>query len=813
MFVLQISVSTRSCFYSVADSMADSPAPALRQLNNDFLSCGICLERYTTPKVLPCLHTFCECCLQDYIPPHSISVTCPICRQQSILPEPGVCALQNNFFVIGLMDVVERPSVCTRCKDAHALSKCTDCDELLCAECVNVHATDDRHHIMSLSDLALSQSDDGDVMSKSTMLVCPKHDGQSLDFYCADCETVVCEDCTLCEHSTHRNLMLTEAIQEHRRTLQELLQQAQTQIPVIRDTVSFIRKVSASLAQNHRDAESRVADAFDSLGKLLLKRKDDVIGELENQFSAKQRTLDHQVESLEALLHSVDGCCECTQHTLTHGNETEVLLMRKEVTDKLSQLTCSEVQKHPDENAHIAFDDADLDRVKTFIGNFGAIDCNSAVAHETIAVGAGLKRCYANKPMTVTITTKDCNCEVTDIAGSALTAELLSEEGSMLSSPKLVDNKNGTHDLTYIVDEPAVYCLRVNIYGQPIKNSPFKIKAYNEIVGSSERSSSVSKIPKTAGVKQRGMKRPSSSRSHGSHRRSGLIEDDLIIRVGCKGRNRGEFTNPQGITCTGTKILVADSNNQCVQAFSNTGDFKQRFGACGRLAGQMQRPTGVTVTINGNYLVADYDNRWVSVFGPDGKYINKIGTGKLLGPKGVCINNDGHIIVVDNKASCVFVFQPNGKLLHKFGSRGNAQHQFAGPHFCAVNRDDDIIVSDFHNHCIKVFNAEGTFLFSFGSNGEGNGQFNAPTGVTVDKHGNILVADWGNSRIQVSDLYFFLIRLLPPGVAAPDFPSFHRRHPSPNIPIIFPPYMSKPGSLYCRYEILFYLQFPHYVHE
>ena len=752
-------MSTSSCcYFSVADSMADS-APVVRQLNNDFLSCGICLERYTTPKVLPCLHTFCENCLQDYIPPHSISVTCPICRQQSILPEPGVCALQNNFFVIGLMDVVEKSSMCTRCKDAHALSKCTDCNELLCGECVNTRCgsgdSDECHRIVSLSELALSQSDDGDSMPKSTMLVCPKHAGQSLEFYCADCETAVCEDCTLCEHSTHRNLMLTEAIEEHRQTLQDLLQQAHTQIPVIRDTVSLIHQVAESLSQNFKDAETRVTDAFNCLSKILLQRKEDVLADLHSQYTAKQRTLDHQVESLEALLRSVDGCCECTQHTLTHGNETEVLLMRKEVTEKLSQLTCSEVETHADENPHIAFDDADLDHAKKLITNFGVIDSNSAVAHETVAVGAGLKRCYANKPITVTITTKDCHGNVVNVVGSALAAELSSEEGKTLSTPKIVNNQNGTCDLTYVVDESGVFSLQINLYGQPIKHSPFKVKAYNEIAASSERSSSVSKIPKTAGAKQRGMKRPSSSRSHGSHRRSGLIEDDLIIRVGCKGRNRGEFTNPQGITCTDSKILVADSNNQCVQVFSNSGDFKHRFGTCGRLAGQMQRPTGVTVTINGNYLVADYDNRWVSVFGPDGKYINKIGTGKLLGPKGVCVNHSGHIIVVDNKASCVFVFQPNGKLLHKFGSRGNAQHQFAGPHFCAVNADEDIIVSDFHNHCIKVFNSEGTFLFSFGSNGEGNGQFNAPTGVTVDKHGNILVADWGNSRIQVSCQFCF----------------------------------------------------------
>ena len=41
--------------------------------------------------------------------------------------------------------------------------------------------------------------------------------------------------------------------------------------------------------------------------------------------------------------------------------------------------------------------------------------------------------------------------------------------------------------------------------------------------------------------------------------------------------------------------------------------------------------SGVAVTLNGNFLVADYDNKWVSIFDAAGKFVNKVGTGKLLG--------------------------------------------------------------------------------------------------------------------------------------------------------------------------------------
>ncbi len=134
-----------------------------------------------------------------------------------------------------------------------------------------------------------------------------------------------------------------------------------------------------------------------------------------------------------------------------------------------------------------------------------------------------------------------------------------------------------------------------------------------------------------------------------------------------------------------------------------------RFGVRGRSPGQLQRPTGVTVDMNGDIIVADYDNRWISIFSSDGKFKvnifpdrkkkcflqdkfkmfewittpslwsqNKIGAGRLMGPKGVAVDKNGHIITVDNKACCVFIFQSNGKLVTKFGARGTSDRHFAG---------------------------------------------------------------------------------------------------------------------------------------
>lgn len=726
------------------------------------LRCGICGERYSDPRLLPCLHTFCCSCLRDYIPAHSLSVNCPTCRQQSILPANGISALQTNSFVVHLMTVLDGSTArCALCRKVYAPSRCTICDKSMCAVCEANHRQDPATAGHEVTD-ALGKEGRSTDGGGGEAFVCCHHDGQALDVYCVECDTSVCVRCTEGEHRDHQTLPLTDAVKGQRAAVTGHLNDARDQVPSMEDALMAVEDVSDSLRRNHRTSKTRIREAFESLGRTLSQRRDTLIAELDKAFDSKLKTLEEQSGHLEELIVAISGCCDFTFDRLNHSGEGALipLLARKELSEKLNQLHADfSLQKFPEENDLLVFDSAELSTTKKCLKNFGLIRTNSAVAQETSVSGEAVRHCWVNRQAAITITTKDRLSELVRVGNSSFAAKMISECGESFA-PDITDNHNGTYELTYLVRDPGTYVLEISLYGRPIKGSPFRIKAERES-DSLERRRNVTAAGRSQGgsssaaaaVKQKSNSRPNSSRSQGSNnRRSGAntVDDDLIMSVGFKGRGKGEFLNPQGVATRGDSIVVADSNNQCVQIFSSSGgECRLRFGTRGRLPGQLQRPTGVSVSAFGNYLVADYDNKWVSVFDLDGKYLSKIGVGKLLGPKGVCVDREGHVIIVDNKASCVLVFQSNGKLLHKFGSRGSDDRHLAGPHFCAVNSVNDILVTDFHNHRVRVFDSEGTHRFSFGSSGEGNGQFNAPTGIAVDKHDNILVADWGNSRIQV----------------------------------------------------------------
>ncbi|XP_027886767.1 tripartite motif-containing protein 3b isoform X2 [Xiphophorus couchianus] len=702
---------------AMAKRESGSASPVVRQIDKQFLVCSICLDHYHNPKVLPCLHTFCESCLQNYIPPESLTLSCPVCRQTSILPEKGVGALQNNFFITNLMEVLQREPECSRPE--------------ACSVLESVSAA---------------------VAGKP--LCCPNHEGKVMEFYCESCETAMCLDCTEGEHRDHMTVPLRDVVEQHKAVLKTQLDAIHSRLPQLTAAVELVSEISRQLNERKTEAEAEINSTFEELERVLHHRKTALITDLENICSSKQKVLHAQLSSLLQGKEHIQSSCSFTEQALSHGNATEVLLVQKQMSERVTALARHDFPEKPHQNAHLDCQ-VETEGLRRSIQNLGVLLTTSAVAHTSVATGEGLRHAATGQHQTITVTTKDKDGELVRTGNAVLKGEILSADGNRAADVEITDNKNGTYEVGYTLRSEGEYSFCLLLYGQPIRGSPFRLRVVkpSDVPQSPDDVKRRVKSPSGTGghIRQKAVRRPSSMYST-TKKKENPIEDELIYRVGSRGREKGEFTNLQGISASSNgRVVVADSNNQCIQVFSNDGQFKMRFGVRGRSPGQLQRPTGVTVDMNGDIVVADYDNRWVSIFSSDGKFKNKIGAGRLMGPKGVAMDKNGHIITVDNKACCVFIFQSNGKLVTKFGGRGTSDRQFAGPHFVAVNNKNEIIVTDFHNHSVKVYSADGEFLFKFGSHGEGNGQFNAPTGVAVDANGNIIVADWGNSRIQVFD--------------------------------------------------------------
>uniref|UniRef100_A0A670HLQ7 RING-type domain-containing protein n=1 Tax=Podarcis muralis TaxID=64176 RepID=A0A670HLQ7_PODMU len=85
--------------------MATQSSTSLQDLiREDFLTCKICYDLYVVPKILPCLHTYCQKCLEPLV--ENGTIHCPECRLQSEAPG-GSVGLKTNFFINSLLELFQ----------------------------------------------------------------------------------------------------------------------------------------------------------------------------------------------------------------------------------------------------------------------------------------------------------------------------------------------------------------------------------------------------------------------------------------------------------------------------------------------------------------------------------------------------------------------------------------------------------------------------------------------------------------------------------------------------------------------------------
>ena len=230
----------------VSATMATHPTDseqALRKLE-DQLTCGICLDSYSAPKLLQCFHVYCKQCLEQLVirDCQGLLLHCPSCRRSTLLPSTSVSGLQTAFYLNHLFevrDVIEKvkepqKTQCEKCKKYVATSFCHSCGQFICTRCTETHQDWEEfssHEVITLGQL------EGYVAQifppKKKVMFCSKHPTKELDLYCETCEELVCHDCTVRIHRDHQYDLVTDAFQKHKDVLVASLQPVEQQLDTV----------------------------------------------------------------------------------------------------------------------------------------------------------------------------------------------------------------------------------------------------------------------------------------------------------------------------------------------------------------------------------------------------------------------------------------------------------------------------------------------------------------------------------------------------------------------------------------------------
>ncbi|CAL1528522.1 unnamed protein product [Lymnaea stagnalis] len=320
-----------------------------QEIHDEFLTCKICLEGFKSPKCLDCLHTFCEQCIDNHVLNECTykkysdyrEFTCPLCRKRTQLPIGGVKKLPDNFLVSSLGEVVARqkPSkfpFCDICKlvnrkHREATSKCLDCNKLLCKQCVDMHKETKVTQNHSLFDVEIEKD-----------IECKEHQDEVVRFYCEPCQTCICVLCTFNEHKDHEITQFNDAVSKYKDNIQDLLGSCKGKIDIYDRQLALLNKCEGVI----KSAEQRVHDAAIQFIAEIRNKEKSLIDELHASYGTELMTYITRKNEMQNNLDGLKSTCSLTELVLK-GKDIELLLLKKQVQEKLSAMANVELKDLP----------------------------------------------------------------------------------------------------------------------------------------------------------------------------------------------------------------------------------------------------------------------------------------------------------------------------------------------------------------------------------------------------------------------------------------------------------------------------------
>ena len=271
---------------------------------DDITQCCICTDLYKTPKVLPCIHTFCLACIKTYTKDKDPgeTATCPVCRQEFTIPAGGVTRLPGNFLIDKFLDLRKISTqevlglMCDLCADVHeadankaATWQCINCAENLCNQCCKAHQ---RQKIGRTHKMVEIGNKETEHLLKVTPSFCEDHPDKLTELYCNDCRKVICYMCHVIQHKTHDCDDINKLADTFRDVLQIDIQNVSEKAKICKLKADSSEKQKEmfvkAIAQNETEIVKRAEDLTKKLSSFIQSQTGNLLQEVQ---SLKAKTL------------------------------------------------------------------------------------------------------------------------------------------------------------------------------------------------------------------------------------------------------------------------------------------------------------------------------------------------------------------------------------------------------------------------------------------------------------------------------------------------------------------------------------------
>ena len=372
--------------------MAEGGQPQLVEDKNR-LTCGICLEQYKEPKILPCSHTFCLGCLEKTLKTKEESqakalegqtkvlesheeeqdgdceysgeaevevscavrvvqrqkISCPVCKREHEVPWGGVGHFHDDLEAVqtieyellqkSLTSKLKMSQKCGSClKERTITNHCDECNGI-CQKCSDAHEeffVFAKHKVVPITDL----TPDSLGLKKRKTHSCGRH-GEALTTYCTSCSQVICHVCIIKQHQNHTLSLLKEAdekLQERVGRQSKEVQQTQKVFEEYRKYIAGVDREMVGESYTEK-LKTKVNSEFDERIKRLQDERECLVRKIDSYDSLSKKQVWSEKNTVELVLNKIEAGLRMTKKAERCVNPADRIAMNSEGSKILNEVS------------------------------------------------------------------------------------------------------------------------------------------------------------------------------------------------------------------------------------------------------------------------------------------------------------------------------------------------------------------------------------------------------------------------------------------------------------------------------------------
>ena len=715
------------------------------------VTCAICLDSFTDPKTIICLHTFCCDCLKKHalISQRNGKFRCPECQAEVDLPEANCFdKLPSSFHhnrLLSLLAVRQSGDgneiSCGICKKKSAeISYCFECAKFMCSDCVNAHQLftnlTEGHKVTPVKQF--QPQDYEALMKRQSFCSQQYHEREIVRFFCLKCKLCVCQICIATDHKSHEGHdveLLDKVADGEKVNILERAEKLKEKTKLYSDAIFKLEQTELELHTNITNVKHEVSQTAEQIIAKIRESEREIITFLENTRVSRLEMLNSAKTQVQSLLKQINQAVEFAEQLVQKSSSSDIMQSKTKLQQRYNELENVPIPELPVSSFVKFFPNLELEKL--------SVGC--VATSEPIIKGlnqdiqAGVESEFEVNPRIPKEQSQRVKCK--------FQCEVLVEPAENVGSLRTYENEEATL-VKFVPKVPGTFNITFKINGKVLSTNTVQVKQrLIQVLGQFELKNETFEQPRGLAVNSKGQIAVVDSKKH-----CVLITDmegNCLRKVSCHGNKDGQLHSPSDVTyLNDDNILVADQLNHRIQQFNvQTGNFVKSFGKYGTRDGEFQNPVSVFVDDEGRVIVADYRNHRVQVLSRDGEPLFKFGDSGLekLGPFG-CIYHEKKFIVSDWDDNSVKFYDNTGKFLYKIREPGQGDEQLWGPRGLCLQKCGDhhnLLVCNRNNGRVDQFTLDGWFT------GKTDYKVKVPRRITTTPDGLIFVSDWKAEQIYI----------------------------------------------------------------